>query len=734
MVDPALQNYVSEARKIGFDDARIREELTKNGWAAEAVEEALKPAVQIPETPLPKTPSVPVTDPKPNVQSSVQPASVIRVEPRKNNLLKYLIAGGAVIFVLVGAGAAFAFRQQLMALLPGQNKAAEADLFSGLADKLTSIHSSVYAISMKVETQPREASTTPLTTSFPEFEKARLPYTRDNERFSDIQTIQSMLRNSFYTHHVYLSQLSQLRNAVTEQGNLTYSGNVTTTDPLTGQAFGYKTTKNGQDYELTFTLETDEAVKSMKQNSYGYGTTTLVVNGKTITMGSRDYVGYVSMPPEPWFVTYFGSDSGMMMSFLPTDMSVTLSASGTTESKNVGDVATDAKLNLGADVRFGDFSASVAAAFLKKAETYYLDVVKFPSLFMDLTPIKNKWVQFTLDDIGTGYSFVDPETIEDLPKKQQDYLSQAKLLYVAAQQGGVIQVTKIVPDPKDEQHKGLVGYSVRVVREKVADYYKNMADQLEQKYPDDTLFKFDQTTYDYLKGDGFTQLFTYLGNNTSFDIWLDLATGYPAEFVTSFRYIPPDSVLKLKDTQFVLTLTLGLSDINDPKAVEAPSPTISLDDAQMLMSNMPKDAYLYQKQLMNVRTLRSALDTYKRYAGKYPDRLEDLVITYKDVMKMNPNGSSTAYGSDSSMADYYGSTKLIRAIPKDVYTKQAFPYVHSSGGYDYALTYTIELPASSSTASPYDSYYESVDRVAKPMNGKNTATSDYLSNEKKVKY
>ena len=374
----------------------------------------------------------------------------------------------------------------------------------------------------------------------------------------------------------------------------------------------------------------------------------------------------------------------------------------------------DTDLNLGTDLQFGDFSASIAGSFLKKGDTFYVDITKFPDLFFDITPIKNQWIAFTVNDLnnlGASTLSFDPSQAQNIEQQQQDSLAQGKLLYALAQQNGVRVATTV---PNDSTHPNLRGFSISLVRDKVADFYQQAETQLHADYPTDAQFVFDQTVYDYLNSQDFTNLFNYLSQNTSLTLWLDPKTGFPAEFDSTFRLIPPDSATKLAKTEFLLSTTVNLMNVNQPINIVAPNPTVSLDDAEFLMSGEPKDVYLYNKQIANIQSLRYALQSYNTYAGSYPSDLSGLVITYGDAAKLNSNQAGT------TVSTFEAPMKILNSIPNDAYTSQ--PYIYSAANGEYSLTYGITKPTSTSTPNPFAAGYG-----IKVANGTNTATSKHFS-------
>jgi hypothetical protein len=409
------------------------------------------------------------------------------------------------------------------------------------------------------------------------------------------------------------------------------------------------------------------------------------------------------------------------LAFLPNDVRVVLSASGTTAS---GGSSTDARFELGADVQFGDFAASIAAAFLKKGDNYYVDISKFPALFIDLSLVKNKWIQFTLDDFGGNY--VSADAITNFQNKRDKMIEQGKRTYALAIEDGVLSFAPKTETGADPGTKNLHGFHVAIVREKLPSFYKQLTGEFQQKYGDDALLKFDQKVADYLGSQEFADFFDYWAENGSLDAWIDAATGFPAKLASTYRFVPPDSALKLKNTQFLLTTELSLSNINAPVVIDPPGEFISYDDAAILLSGKPRDIYLYEKQLSNIQALQYALGNYKTYTGTYPDSLEGLAITIAEARKLNPHPATTTLPTAPYLVEYENSSKILGVVPRDVFTKKPYAYAKTAG--DYAITYTIHIPSSPPVSSASMYSYDLYANV-KVVDGENTATSKTFSTE-----
>ena len=296
----------------------------------------------------------------------------------------FAIAGAAVI--ILGGGFTLAYAMQWW---PFAGALSDADITAHLADRLGQMHSAVYAFSVSIQSEARDASAQPINVTFPEFDQQKQLYDRDEQRMQTLFHIRSGLLAYFEKQKTYPVTLVALKSTPKTGGmNYYFYNNLSISDPSTGQPYAYHTTNGGTDYALSATFETQQAADMMNKAQ-------ISMQDKTATFTKKDpsYLGYVALQ-EPAFVTFFRNQD-MYVSFLPTDLTVGLNASGTTQVLNDASSSVNASFEAGGNLQAGDFSVSADVAFLKMAQTYYVDIVKFPSLFIDLSPIKNKWVSFS---------------------------------------------------------------------------------------------------------------------------------------------------------------------------------------------------------------------------------------------------------------------------------------------------------------------------------------------------
>lgn len=401
--------------------------------------------------------------------------------------------------------------------------------------------------------------------------------------------------------------------------------------------------------------------------------------------------------------------------YLPADISVSFTAGGSTASTD--EATTDAKFHAGVEVDLADFSLSAGGELLKKGENVYFRIDKAPSLFIDLSALKDKWVAITPQDSGAALGFLDPESLQDFLNKENDdntgALEQLRLLYgIAYEEGAVTTVGQAASEKLGEQNTRR--FRLTLVGSELPDLYARASRELEEKYGDNAIVKFDQKTADYLVSQEWNKLAAYLTNSIAFDVWVDSKTGQLAKFSTSIRIVPPDEVQKLKDIQYVLGFALTLTDVNQPVTIQAPIDAMNWDDAVVLLSGKSREEVFAERQVQSVSSIRRALEDYHEYAAAYPDTLEGLHMTYAELYEKFPSDDRWL----QMRAESTGSDQVLERIPVDAYTKQ--PYNYRRDGADYVIEYSVAMPQNVS-----DSY-----SLSQVVNGVNHATSDALSTEK----
>jgi len=172
------------------------------------------------------------------------------------------------------------------------------------------------------------------------------------------------------------------------------------------------------------------------------------------------------------------------------------------------------------------------------------------------------------------------------------------------------------------------------------------------------------------------------------EIWIDGKNHYIRRVKSALPLVPSDKNEKMKGKQLTVESTLNINRINEKIAVEKPSETITLDEAEALILGKTlesaRDDGRNSLQQSNVRSYMLALEVYYNENGAYPETL-------------------------SQTNTFFDSSK----VPDDVFTHQ--PYIYKKNGEDYELRYQLKLTAATSDSS--GEYF---------VNGENIATSKGL--------
>ncbi len=383
---------------------------------------------------------------------------------------------------------------------------------------------------------------------------------------------------------------------------------------------------------------------------------------------------------------------------LPSSLDVKFTIAGDSQT-NTEALGTQFHADLA--LAMGDFNFAMDADFLTKNETYFLKVNKFPGLFFDIEAIKGKWIKITSEELkDSGYDFITESTEfgTEQGMRTGSVTEQLRKLYTLALQENFLALTPSTTKRADVP-RGIQRFSVSSDQSKLSSFYQHATDNL-KSYGEDAILKFDQKTFDTLQSQKFATLYSYLQNNTTFEVWIDGKTGYPAKLFHTFRIVPdPAYAPNLQDKQFIFSLTSDLSKINQPVTFTEPVEALTFEEARFILTGETRELSLIRKQISNIYRIRSALELYYDLVGSYPETLSELVTHER---------------------------KLLSSLPTDSFTKTVFPY--SSTKKDYLLTYTIQLPkiqGESKFSSEIEDYRERF------VDGINHATSKFISQETK---
>lgn len=416
-------------------------------------------------------------------------------------------------------------------------------------------------------------------------------------------------------------------------------------------------------------------------------------------------------PRWPAFIEFVSEDN--FLSFLPGNLNIVLKTSGTTQKQSTD--ATDARLQLGADINFEDFIINADVEFLKKGVTYFAKVNKFPGLFFDISKIKQKWVRIIPEDIANSgadlsnfdivNTFLAPPTT-GRQKNNIKPLEQFQLFSQLAESEGAFSIDP--PKLEKLNNSQMYHYILKLHPEKIAPFYKRFTEEAKNRFGAEAFMQFDEAMFQYLQSGEFKMALDYISAHTNIETWVDTKSGFPTKVQYGFRFVPSAKNKKLKDKQLYVSANITLSDINKKISIEEPKDFTTFEDAVIAVSGISREEYIFGKQVQNIRQIRSAIDRFKQASGKYPNSLEEL--------KKNKNENMP----------------FLKNIPLDAYSKKPFNYAIQ--GADYMLAYTINLPPYETGSIPsYSIRYSSPNNKVKYslayIQGSNTASSKSLSEE-----
>ncbi len=649
-----------------------------------------------PQTSLPVQP--PVSQPPMPVQS-----------PRPKSKAWIFVVIAVVVILAGGTAGAFYFK-----IWPFSQPAGKKAAFENLFTKVNDIASANYEMNLELKGVAREEGVKPLKIAFAELEAQKAMVERDQNRYRDMKTILESLREYSQSGKNYPSSMSELPN--TTGINLS----------------GYSYSSTASDFALMITFESDEAVAEAKRAEKNYP---VIIKDKSVTFTKASRVPYYyinSSSGTPQWVAML-EQQDYLYEAIPGDTTAKLTLRGTTAKTK--DQQADAEFHLALDLALGDFSLAVDGDLLKKGDVVFGRINRMPSLFMDLSALKQKWVKVTKDDIN-GWGVFDADYFGNPDKDVSiTLLEQLKLALVIAKEEQVLAVDYNLPDEVVEKNNFFV-YQVSFQPDKVASWYKRLEKELAEKYGDKALLKLDKTTLRLLESESFKQYMTYINDNNRWKIVVDPRTGYPVRFDSWSRLVPPDSATKLATKQFEISSSLKLTNINQPIVVEEPKETMSVEDMMIIFTGQSKEEYRFEKQTSNVRRVRDALASYKRHAGVYPTTIDQLLLKRSAVTKVATKSQSTSgvvidfpdsFDSPSGV-DYPSDNDLpfIKSIPKDIFSGKDFTYQIAATG--YTLQYQMVWPPRSKKTET-SSYNSLGAGVLSYINGLNTANEKSMSLE-----
>ena len=526
----------------------------------------------------------------PSVSSQLPPQTPIVQKSSKKGIV-YLIV--ILVLILLAGAVAYAYVEKIGPF--SSPKYTEDNFSSSILSKIAKIDTATYTFSGAINVVPRDADAVPFTLKVSNSEEFKKKYYYDYNRANDVVGIVRYLnskvgyfRGMKNTNSVkkYPSVLSSISNNSKKTTDYSYD-NFSINDPETGTEYDYQSIDNGNDFNLTATFSTDDAIKEIKRQSKT--STSTIFNGNKVTFNknSSTYMYLDQEPPKP-----FLSQMSDSMQMLPPEINakIVMTASSDFKSQN----SAEGSFNLDAGGTMGDLTFKINLDALKKDSNYYFRINNIPSFFLfdQLSAVKGKWIivpsknasstSSSTDSIDTNNSPLSflkdsiPEQEAEMKKNREKF---SKLIQKVVKIADEEKIIVFKSNPKSEKVNGrnLVKYDISIRKDKILSFYSKVQDAINSD-PDLADFSkdIDQGYINYLKSDEFSQVFDYFDKNNTLTLWTD-TDGYPAILKNVMRVVPPDSAEQLKKNQINLTFELDVSNINKPINIQVPENAVPLD-------------------------------------------------------------------------------------------------------------------------------------------------------------
>jgi hypothetical protein len=520
-------------------------------------------------------------------------------------------------------------------------------VISKMFANMATVNSAHYDLGFQMQSEPRQAGIAPIVTDLPELAKQKQVLTRDGVRLTDLVQIVSFLSHEKQLYKQYPADLATY-----------FKGDKSILlDPVTQQSYAYQPTGDGTDFTLTVQLETDTAAQAYRKS--------LVVQAalakKPVPSGevTRSLVIHADTPP---VYVYLGSDynwGDTVYQYLPVELKAQLNIGG--QSQLDTSKSNDAAYTASGKLELGSTSFGAGLDIVKKAEDFYVRLNDAPSFgFFDLAALKGKWVKITPDDTknsSLGAILASPS--KSVNNQSGRFIKQFELLFKVLDQDKVITVVKELPMEKINTVQSY-HYEITLAEPKLADAYRDFTTQLQKDFGDAAIVQYAKETEDYLRTQEFATTYAAEQKKTTVELWVDATSYLPTRVSYTYTFVPPNSVEKLKGTEYRSQVTVGLTDINKPIVVTAPVDTISVIQAQSLMTGQSVDEIQKQGNGNVDARIKSDVGQLRTLAEVYYDSNKASYVGYAQCVD-NPT-ATTCKGSvensiDSLKKDLSDATK-----------------------------------------------------------------------------
>ncbi|MEA3249293.1 MAG: hypothetical protein U9Q03_02960 [Patescibacteria group bacterium] len=410
-------------------------------------------------------------------------------------------------------------------------------------------------------------------------------------------------------------------------------------------------------------------------------------------------------------------DMAMFFGLVPSEMSLNLS--GTSDWDRLSDKLRG-ETSLSGSFSAEGLTAEVDVDLKTLGEKVFVRINKAPPVIPFISGIQDKWILIKggeeAEDAVEVFKYkseleADGGSMELLPDfGKRDVMGEIAVLMTEFIKSGALSPDGNPKRAEDPLGRKATQYVLKLDKQLTIDTLKSTIERRAELLPNVedfvVLADVDPEEAPVIYEGAF---YDAISKNLTQMLYADRKTGMPLAMSTEFVIaLDEREVPDIADSQISVSFVTTFERINEPISVEEPAEYMTQDEVAGLLGGISEEEGIMIDQLDNVDNLRNALEIFEKENGVYPDGLEQLI-----GIEDRPG-----YISDSETIERL--TKVVVAIPNDVYTDQPYGYSLTGDG-EYRLTYTLEIPEVSTIYDRFD-YVEGV----------NTATPDVKSIESGV--
>jgi len=670
MEDNNIQTWIGKARKAGLSDSEVKEQLKATGWDEKKINQLLSP-----------------TPPPPPGKKLFHLGKTPGLSKKFTKKKIWIITTLVIIALLIGGGV-FAYLKGYLPI-PFLSKDAKSLLIKSFSE-LAKAGGGEFGLNIHIFTEERTADAKPI-----------------EMKNTSSETSSAELKAKDSTTYSGASQLRTALVLYSDDNQASYPDSLGKLSPN----YISKIPKQGDDNSYEYTASKDKKGFTLKFTYLGSenaGSQQLTEASKEIPAPSYDESSNITAALSQNLI-----NNSMVM--IPSDLNLQGQISVFTSINRDAPKQSKGIFKLNGSYSSGGTIFNADAEMRLKDGKAYIQIKQFPTLFFfDVSAFENKWIVFDPETKNTSLSLFDLKDMTDrLPDKDSTAKLQTEISHAAriAFEKGVI----IAENDGRETLNGHPTHRIRITidPEKLSDFAQAYRSDAWNRGAD---IKNVEGLLKRLEDPKFIEQAKEHLKNTTLTAWVGQSDSKPRKFEFSLVVVPPDRLEKLKNRQFRLNFGLTFDHLGEEPKVDIPKDTISLDEAERLLTGKTVEEQQFDKQRTAINNIRSALSYYNRVNEKFPTNLDKL------LEPPSTDNTNTNTSVDSTIDNYfYGNRK---SIPKDIYTGKSFEY--KTGEDDYTLIYTIKLPEEDSGGLfGNNDYYK--DRY---VDGLNTATKDFLSLEK----